>query len=74
MSDLAVLFGPASSATHLGILVFWLRWFLIGWCSLGLVAEWFLHLKGKTSLRRAGWLSGVYGFNIVVAVFGLLVK
>ncbi|HEY1219002.1 MAG TPA: hypothetical protein VGF03_08695 [Bryobacteraceae bacterium] len=74
MSDLAVLLGPVSSATHLGVLLRWLRWFAIACSILVLVSEWFLYRKGKYSLRRALWFSGFYGFIIVVMVFGLLVK
>jgi hypothetical protein len=74
MSDLAILLGTVSSATHFGVLLPWLRWFAIGFSTLGLVAEWFLYLKGRISSRRVLWVSGSYGFIIVVMVLGLLVK
>ncbi|MGB7758769.1 MAG: hypothetical protein WBL61_03015 [Bryobacteraceae bacterium] len=73
MSYLAILLGPASSATHfLGGT--WLRWVLIGCGGAGLVLEWFVYLKGRTSSRRVLLLSGLYGSIIVVQVLGLLFK
>jgi hypothetical protein len=73
MVDLAMLVGPAASATHfLG--GSWLRWVVIGCCGAGLALEWFVYLKGRSSSRRVRWLSSLYGFGIVVQVFGLLIK
>ena len=71
MGNLAILLGPVS-AHFLGGSC--LRWVVIGCGGAGLVVEWSVYLKGRTSSRRVLWLSGFYGFAIVVQVFGLVFR